>query len=629
MARNLAIPFSLIVILAGLAPSATSAPGDAIQVAAGAVLSTATNLSASQVDVRGTILRTGPGDLVITAQTIHLWNGSKVLGWDGQRPDLAFAASAVGKAGGRAGGIVLHAATIVIDAKAQVLAGSGGAGATALGWQQARGGLGGAGGSIRLESSSLALRGLLVPGAGGAGGPAKVSALAVPGVRSANATAVGGAGGASGSVLVNGQSVRARLPALAAPRSSAAQPTDPATLCHAVLTALVVTVSPDPCGAGVTVAAVLQTVQDLVDQCQSPQTSASAAAPSRVTLDCAALLAQVQGVAGGAVATVDATLGTVKEFVAGCQAGGASPGTSGCASILALAAGLPGVAVAQVQAILAQCGVTASSTSGSSQASSGSAACDKLALVRNAARMVLDTVTAEVAGCTEGGSQVLTYQGYDCKAMVDAGVQTIRDLPVFLASGGNGKDTTAYYTCNTPKGDDGPNNVKGNGGKGGDACVKTQSDDAGDGDAGSSGPINCRQGGSGGNSGTTASANAVGGNGGIGFNNGGDGGKADAFTQTGNGGDGGSGGTAWFRPNCPGGDGGNAGDAGDATATGGNGGTGLCGSGGLGGLAKANSLPGAGGAGGPGNPAGKSGQGGVAGAISPAAGQGGIGTNSC
>ncbi|MFO1534093.1 MAG: hypothetical protein ABR586_00315 [Thermoplasmatota archaeon] len=602
--RRLALPLACLLLLTGLPSGAQVAPQPGpLVVPAGTVLAVTGNLTASSIEVAGTLVRVAPGDLVLSAQSIRLLNGSRVLGWDALRASLAVGAQAAGAPGARGGGVTLHAARVSVDAQALVLAGSGGAGGPAVGWRGARGGDGGAGGSLRVEGPGDALRGQLLPGAGGDGAPAFVGGSAGP------AQVRGGSGGASGTLLLNGQPVQRPLPTLAAPAITRTVGVNPTAFCQAFARSVPSLAGmADSCTGG-SPGPVLALLQETLDTCR---------AQNRTSAGCARLLE--------APLTSSDVLDVVLGWLRTCTSPGAALIPIDCAALTAKLLGLPDQATGIIGQWLAEC-----SSSDPVSAPCGQRS-DLLDALRGAAGVALDQVAAEMAACGVGsapGRSLVTVQSMDCQGLLNGAGGTVTGLPAFAQSGAPGSPGGTGAGCGQPAGVDGAPNALGDGGRGGDACVAVHGNDGAAGGNGSSGFINCRAGGPGGNGGNSGAAGAVAGSGGAGERNGGAGGHASATSHAGNGGAGGRGGTRWIGENCPGGAGGAGGSSGDSTATGGNGGAGLCGVGGAAGLAEADSHPGSGGVGGAGTPAGPAGVPGVAGASTPKGGEAGVGTGVC
>ncbi|MHB8634452.1 MAG: hypothetical protein ACYDBQ_10905 [Thermoplasmatota archaeon] len=219
MARIFAIGIIGLTLAAAL--PAQGNPGTDLFVPAGEVLAVDHQVVALHATILGTLVQTGAGDLWVNASFLEVGPVGRILARDAPA-QLGSLRQTSGNAGGDGASLHLNATRLVVDLGAIVTAGSGGAGAPALGGD-AVGGAGGRGGSVWVDSQNASIIGLVAPGRGGDGGSAW-------GTGAGPQSATGGPGGASGQLLVQG--VVEGVAAMAAPPSTLAF--TPGSLCSDV-----------------------------------------------------------------------------------------------------------------------------------------------------------------------------------------------------------------------------------------------------------------------------------------------------------------------------------------------------------------------------------------------------------
>ncbi|HWH09226.1 MAG TPA: hypothetical protein VNX21_08500, partial [Candidatus Thermoplasmatota archaeon] len=209
----------------GPAPTVDVVEAGVLEVAAGEtlVLARPTVVRADVVRVLGAIEVLHGGDLRIEAREAIEVLGAVLVH---PAPAATLVAESLdgdaltlrGADGARGGSVVLQAPRVHVGPDALVRAGAGGAGAAArfLGPERdgvavatTMGGRGGDGGDVVVLADEARVLGFLVPGAGGAGGDAATVFPDVGHGRGTDAVALGGDGGATGTMTVNGGAVPA------------------------------------------------------------------------------------------------------------------------------------------------------------------------------------------------------------------------------------------------------------------------------------------------------------------------------------------------------------------------------------------------------------------------------------
>lgn len=554
------------LVLAALAPAGAAGQGDDLfHVLPGTTVHGMT-VRADRVVIAGTLALDGPAAIV--ADKVDVLAGGRIEGASGLRGTPAVGDSAAADEGKPGVDVRIKATRFTVAPGGWVAAGSGGAGGLAVGDEDAWGGHGAEGGSVLVDAPIVKIAGVLAPGTGGQGGHAVSFGLG------ASPMAVGGSGGASGRVFING------LEGPIAPADAVL----PASALAAALPCLPGFVA-SGCGTP-SVADVLTELRRLLPG--EPGTCGISLEKAFRPVDCAAIVAdaraQVNETVAGVVADAKECVNEMPPLASVAAAGGTS------------------AELAIPKAFALDC----------------DAALDAIGDVLATAN--------DLATCDIGAWSVLPTPWESCTEM--AGI-LVRDAVMTATPGLPGLAGLASTACAQPQGKPGTTNPAGSGGDGGDACVSMVGQPGTAGQAGKDGVFGCSAGGPGGNGGNSGAAVANGGAGGHGMIDGGNGGSAMATSIGGDGGAGGRGGTRWGDPDCAGGLGGAGGNSGDATANGGAGGHGVCGAGGNGGWSTANSQGGNGGRGGSGTPPGLSGPPGTSGVAAANPGQGGLGPNVC
>ncbi len=150
--------------------------------------------------VNGRLEFTAPGTFAINADIVSVGPTGAIIGYTPERLDVAVGKE-FGEDGGDGGDVWIKADRFEVAPGGLVAGGSGAAGQSVLSKTNATAGHGGQGGDVLVFADEVAILGDVLPGRGGDGGTANAIHVG----DAAQFAAVGGHGGDSGQVAINGQ----------------------------------------------------------------------------------------------------------------------------------------------------------------------------------------------------------------------------------------------------------------------------------------------------------------------------------------------------------------------------------------------------------------------------------------